>query len=85
MLSELGDVPRVKVIFDLQPPLVLEALAMLLRRGMDSPLFRGGELFDEVVPLEEFDDLLAHAPGDEGPHLRSLHFALEGGIDDGLL
>ncbi len=85
MLSELGDVPRVKDVFDPQPPLVLEALATLLRRGVDSPLLRGGELPDELVPLEEFDDLLAHATGGEGPHMRSLPFALDDGIDNGLL
>ena len=84
-MSELGDVPRVKAFFDPQPPLVLQALATHFRRGVNSPLLRGGELHAELVPLEEFDDLLAHAPGGEGPHGRSLPFALEGGIDNGLL
>ena len=63
----------------------MEAPVTLLRRGVDSPLLRGGELSDELALLEEFDDLLAHAPGGEGPRMRSLPFALEGGIDDGLL
>ena len=52
---------------------------------MDSPLLRGGELSEELVLREEFDDLFAQTLGGEGPHWRSLPFYLDGGIDDGLL
>ena len=52
---------------------------------MDSPLLQGGELSDELVLREEFDNLLAQVLGGEWPHKRSLPFDLDGGIDDGLL
>ena len=49
---------------------MLEALATRFRRGVDSPLLRGGEieLSDELILREEFDDLLAPAHGGEGPY-----------------
>ncbi len=64
---------------------MLEALATHFNRGVDSPLFRGGELSDELVLPEEFDNLLAHAPGGEGSGGRSLPFDLDGGMVNGLL
>ncbi len=41
MLSHLGNVPRVEVVLDLEPPFVLETLAARFRGRMDSPLLRG--------------------------------------------
>ena len=77
--------PSIKVVFDPKPPLVQEALATLLSRGVDSPLLWGGELLDELVLLEELDNFLEEAPSGEGPHWRSLPFDLEGGMVDRLL
>ena len=64
---------------------MLEAFATSFCRGVDPPILRGGELSDELVFREELDDLLAQAPGCEGPSWRSFTFNLEGGMVDGLL
>ena len=45
----------------------------------------GGQLSNELVLREEFDDPLAQVHGGKWPHLRSLPFDLDGDIDDGLL
>ncbi len=52
---------------------------------MDPLVFRGGELFVELVLNEELDDLFAQAPGCKGPDGRSFTLDLEEGMVDGLL
>ena len=52
---------------------------------MDPPIFRGGELSDELVLNDELDDLFAQAPGRKGPNGRSFPLDLEGGMVDVLL
>ena len=64
-MSQLGNVPRVEVVFNLEPPFVLEALAARFRGRVDSPLLRGGVLSDALVLREEFDDPLAQVHGGE--------------------
>ena len=71
MLTHFGNVPDIKIIFDPEPPFVMEAFATFYNRGVDPPVLRGGELFDDFVVREEFDDSLAHALGSEGPYWRS--------------
>jgi len=75
----------VEIVLDPKPPFVLEAFATSLCRRVNPPILREGELSDELVFNEELDDMLAHAPGCEGPHGRSFPFDLEGGMIDGLL
>ena len=52
---------------------------------MDPPVFRGGELSDELVLNEELDDLFAKVPGYKGSDGRSFPLDLEGDMVDGLL
>ncbi len=52
---------------------------------MEFSIFWGGELSNEPVLREEFDDLLEEGPRSERPDGRSLSFDLDGGFVDGLL
>jgi hypothetical protein len=61
VLSNLRDVPSVKVVLNPQPALMMEAFASCLNRRVDAQILRGGgELSDELVLCEELDDLFAN-------------------------
>ena len=50
---------------------MLEVVAPFFSRGVDSLVRRRGENSEKLVLREELDDLLAQAPGGEGPNWRS--------------
>ena len=77
--------PGVEVALDPEPPLVQEAIAMSFHRRADPPVFRWGELSDELVLGEKPHDMFAHATGYKRLYGRSFPLDLEGGMVDGLL
>ena len=85
MLTNLDDMPGVEFVLDQEPPLVLEAIISSLRRRVDSPFLRRGELSDELFLCEELDAIFAHVSCRDGLYGRSLSFDLDEGIVDGLL
>ena len=85
MLTDLRDVPGVEVFLDPEHALMLEASASSLGRGLDAPLFWGGELSDELVLSEELDGLFTGGFCGKGPNMRSLSFSRGGGMINGLL
>ena len=84
MLSNLRDVLGVEVVLNPEHALVMEAFASCLSRRVDAPLFKGGELPDELVLCEELVGLFANGSCGEGPNGRSLFFARGGGMIGGL-
>ena len=95
VLSNLRDVPCVEVVLNLEPALMMEAVASCLSRRVDAPLrggcgvgwggVGGGELSDELVLCDEIDGMFANGSYGEGSDWRCLSFARGGDMNRRML